>query len=218
MPFQKLEVNKIVLGSLTKKPNRETKPIAPLGYLDGAMAMPILTILLPHMTIDSYNSANGRLDLQIDSPVITNKLTSIQSGLVTALANSQQIWFGARSFSESEIEASFQPMVDGTKLHLYCPSTLVEKRKGSGVMKVWKDGHWIEGVRPGLLVAGQRIRVALQIQGISLQLTPEETWTGRSRLQHRILGIFLQPPKSIASSEGQKHSQPLTTAPDSKTA
>jgi hypothetical protein len=209
VPLQKLEVTKIVLGNLQIKPHRETKPIAPLGYIDGAMVMPVLTVLLPHLVVDSYNSADGRLILLLDSQQSIGKLTSIQTGLITSLTNSQHTWFGTRKYSESEINDFFQPMIDGNKLQLYCPSTLLEKRKGSGVIKLWKEGTWVEGVRPGLFVAGQKIRVALQIQGISLQLTGDSVWTGRSRLQHRILGIFLQTPKpttTTASSEVPKHS------------
>ncbi len=208
VPLQKLEVTKIVLGNLQTRPNRETKPIAPLGYIDGAMVMPVLTVLLPHLVIDSYNSADGRLELLLDSPQSIGKLSSIQTGLVTSITNSQHSWFGTRKYSQTEINDLFQPMIDGNKLHLYCPSTLVEKRKGAGVIKVWKEGSWIEGVRPGLFVPGQKIRVALQIQGISLQVTGDSLWTGRSRLQHRILGIFLQSPKPLTvSSEAPKHSQ-----------
>lgn len=207
VPLQKLEVNKIVLGNPSSRPHRETKPLAPLGYIDGAMVMPILTILLPHMMVDSYNSANGRLELILDSSLSSGKLTSIQNALVHSIKNSQQSWFGQVKFSQTEINDLFQPMVDGNKLHLYCPSTLIEKRKGTGVIKIWKDGVWIEGVRPGLLVAGQKIRVALQIQGISLQVSSDNEWSGRSRLQHRVLGIFCQTPKPIVSSEVQKHSQ-----------
>jgi hypothetical protein len=207
VPLQKLEVPKIVLGNLQTKPHRETKPIAPLGYIDGPMVMPVLTVLLPHLVVDSYNSADGRLELVLDSPQSIGKLTSIQTGLVGSITNSQHSWFGTRKYSQTEISDLFQPMIDGNKLHLYCPSTLVEKRKGSGVIKVWKEGSWIEGVRPGLFSPGQKIRVALQIQGISLQLTGDSLWTGRSRLQHRILGIFLQTPKlTTASSEAPKHS------------
>jgi hypothetical protein len=208
VPLQKLEVTKIVLGNLQTRPHRETKPIAPLGYIDGAMVMPVLTVLLPHLIVDSYNSADGRLELLLDSQQSIGKLSSIQTGLITSITNSQHSWFGTRKYSQTEINDLFQPMIDGNKLHLYCPSTLVEKRKGAGVIKVWKEGSWIEGVRPGLFVPGQKIRVALQIQGISLQLTGDSLWTGRSRLQHRILGIFLQSPKPLtASSEAPKHSQ-----------
>lgn len=208
VPLQKLEVNKIVLGNPSSRPNREMKPVAPLGYIDGAMIMPVLTILLPHMVIDSYNSANGRLELLIDSTMSVNKLTSIQNGLMNSICNSQQMWFGRHQFTREDMNDLFQPMIDGNKLHLYCPSTLVDKRKGAGVIRLWKEGSWIEGVRPGLLAPGQKIRVALQIQGISLQVSSDNVWTGRSRLQHRVLGIFIQSKKPIiASSEVQKPTQ-----------
>lgn len=207
LPLQKLELNKIRLGNLSIRPNREKKPMVSLGYSDGQMNMPVLTLLLPHMVVDSYNSANGRLDLLLESSWVTNKLTSVQNSLLMALTNSQISWFGKRDFEFDDIYNLFQPMIEGNKLHLYCPSTLVEKRKGNGVIKLWKDDSWIEGVRPGLLVQGQRVRVALQLQGISLQLgTTDNQWTGRSRLQHRVLGILIQTPKpSSLLSEGPQH-------------
>jgi hypothetical protein len=91
--------------------------------------------------------------------------------------------------------------VEGNKLHLYCPSTIVEKRKGAGVIKLWKEDSFVEGVRPGLLIPGQRVRVVLQLQGISLQLgVADNEWTGRSRLQHRVVCILIQSPKQVSSS------------------
>lgn len=207
VPLQKLELGKIRLGTPNFRPNREKKPMVPLAYMDGQMTMPILSILLPHMTVESYNSANGRLELVVESAWITTKLNSIQHSLLGAVGASQGPWFGANDFSAEDIYSLFQPMMEGNKLHLYCPSTLVEKRKGNGVIKVWKEDNWIEGVRPGLLVPGQRVRVALQLQGISLQMgTNDNQWTGRSRLQHRVLAIFIQPPKkSNPPSEAPTH-------------
>lgn len=202
IPLQKLELGKIKLGTLAIRPNREKKPMIPLSYTDGQVNMPVLTLLLPHLTVDSYNSANGRLELLLETSMIETKLKSIQESLLTTLGNAQISWFGKREFSYDDIYSLFQPMVEGNKLHLYCPSTLVEKRKGNGVIKLWKDGAFIEGVRPGLLVQGQRVRVALQLQGISLQLgLTDNQWTGRSRLQHRVVCILIQTPKSNSSSE-----------------
>lgn len=201
IPLQKMEVGKIRIGNLTNKVHREKKPLAPLAYLDGQMIMPVFSLLLPHLTVDSYNASTGRLDLLIDSPWIINKLQAIQTSLINAVNQSQQSWFGNRSFTLTDISSLFQPMIEGNKLHLYCPSTLVEKRKGGGSIKIWKDDSWIDGVRPGLLVPGQRIRVALQIQGVSLQIgNTDDEWTGRCRLQHRIMGILIQPSRlSVAS-------------------
>jgi hypothetical protein len=201
IPLQKLELTKIRLGALAIRPNREKKPMIPMSYSDGQMNMPVLSILLPHMTVDSYNSANGRLELTLENNWITTKLISLQESLLASLTSSQTACFGKKDYSYDDIYSLFQPMVEGNKLHLYCPSTIVEKRKGNGVIKLWKDDSFVEGVRPGLLVPGQHVRVVLQLQGISLQLGMNNNdWTGRSRLQHRVVCILIQPPKSISSS------------------
>lgn len=196
VPLQKMEVGKIRIGNLTNRSHKEKKPLAPLAYIDGQMIMPVLSLLLPHLVVDCYNPTTGRLDLTVDSPWIMNKIQAIQTSLINAIHTNQQAWFGSHAFNPLNISSLFQPMIEGNKLHLYCPSTLVEKRKGGGSIKVWKDTEWVEGVRPGFLVPGQRIRVAIQIQGVSLQIgTNDNEWTGRCRLQHRILGILVQPTK-----------------------
>jgi len=211
VPLQKLELNKISVGSLITRVNREKKPMVPLSYVDGQVTMPVLTILLPHLIIDSYNPANGRLELAMMTNWIASKLTAIQTSLLEVICASQVAWFGTSKFSREEVYRLFQPMVEGNKLHLYCPSTLQEKRKGMNGIRIWKDGVWVEDVQPGFLTRGQIVRVTLQIQGMSLQMGVNDTsWTGRARLQHRILGILVQAPRTpeclIESSEELMHS------------
>ena len=210
VPLQKLEINKISVGSLITRVNREKKPMVPLSYVDGQVTMPVLTILLPHLIIDSYNPANGRLELAMMTTWVSSKLTAIQTSLLEVICASQVAWFGTSKFSREEVYRLFQPMVEGNKLHLYCPSTLQEKRKGMNGIRIWKDGVWVEDVQPGFLARGQVVRVTLQIQGMSLQMGINDTsWTGRARLQHRILGILVQAPRTpeclIQSSEELMH-------------
>jgi hypothetical protein len=210
VPLQKLELNKISVGSLITRVNREKKPMVPLSYVDGQVTMPVLTILLPHLIIDSYNPANGRLELAMMTNWIASKLTAIQTSLLEVICASQVAWFGTSKFSREEVYRLFQPMVEGNKLHLYCPSTLQEKRKGMNGIRIWRDGVWVEDVQPGFLARGQVVRVTLQIQGMSLQMGINDTsWTGRARLQHRILGILVQAPRTpeclIQSSEELMH-------------
>jgi hypothetical protein len=210
VPLQKLELNKISVGSLITRVNREKKPMVPLSYVDGQVTMPVLTILLPHLIIDSYNPANGRLELAMMTNWIASKLTAIQTSLLEVICASQVAWFGTSKFSREEVYRLFQPMVEGNKLHLYCPSTLQEKRKGMNGIRIWRDGVWVEDVQPGFLTRGQIVRVTLQIQGMSLQMGVNDTsWTGRARLQHRILGILVQAPRTpeclIQSSEELMH-------------
>jgi hypothetical protein len=210
VPLQKLEINKISVGSLITRVNREKKPMVPLSYVDGQVTMPVLTILLPHLIIDSYNPANGRLELAMMTNWVSSKLTAIQTSLLEVICASQVAWFGTSKFSREEVYRLFQPMVEGNKLHLYCPSTLQEKRKGMNGIRIWRDGVWVEDVQPGVLTRGQIVRVTLQIQGMSLQMGVNDTsWTGRARLQHRILGILVQAPRTpeclIQSSEEPTH-------------
>ena len=210
VPLQKLEINKISVGSLITRVNREKKPMVPLSYVDGQVTMPVLTILLPHLIIDSYNPANGRLELAMMTTWVSSKLTAIQTSLLEVICASQVAWFGTSKFSREEVYRLFQPMVEGNTLHLYCPSTLQEKRKGMNGIRIWKDGVWVEDVQPGFLTRGQIVRVTLQIQGMSLQMGINDTsWTGRARLQHRILGILVQAPRTpeclIQSSEEPTH-------------
>jgi hypothetical protein len=85
--------------NLTNRVHKEKKPLAPLAYLDGQMIMPVLSLLLPHLTVDSYNPATGRLDLTVDSPWIMNKIQAIQTSLINAASLNQQSWFGSHAFT-----------------------------------------------------------------------------------------------------------------------
>ncbi len=203
VPLQKLEVGKVHLGPLYSqqqmtigRPSRDKKPIAPLGYVDGPIVLPALNILLPILTVQSYNAQTGRLEVMIENSFSIGKLQALQQTLLNAITVYQQGWFGSSIFSHDDILHFFQPMIENNILHLYCPviakPTSDEQRKYSGnLTRIWVNNEWQDGLSPGVLKSGQRIRIALQIQGISLQLQNDQ-WTGRSRLQHRILGILIQ--------------------------
>ena len=207
VPLQKLEVGKVHLGPLYSQQQqqqqttigrgqRDKKPIAPLGYVDGQTILPSLNILLPILTVQSYNAQTGRLEVSLENSFSIGKLQALQQTLLNAITVYQQSWFGSNHFSHDEILHSFQPMIENNVLHLYCPvisrPVSEEQRKYSGnLTRIWVNNEWQDGLLPGVLKSGQRIRIALQIQGISLQLQNDQ-WTGRSRLQHRILGILIQ--------------------------
>jgi len=50
-----------------------------------------------------------------------------------------------------------------------------------------------QGVRPTFLQPGDLVRVALRIQGLSFHTHPTfGTWSGRFRLQHKIMALFIK--------------------------
>ena len=213
VPLQKLEVGKVHLGPLYSqqqitigRPARDKKPVAPLGYVDGQIVLPSLNILLPLLTVQSYNAQTGRLEVSIDNAFSVGKLQALQQTLLNAITVYQQGWFNSSEFTHEDILHAFQPMIENNILHLYCPviarpqNVTDDQHKYTGnLTRIWANNEWQDGLLPGVLKSGQRIRIALQIQGISLQLQNDE-WTGRSRLQHRILGILIQNPPVVQSN------------------
>lgn len=185
VPLQKLEVSKVNVGTV----RYGEKPMAPLSYADGAIHMPSMNILLPPLIVKEYEPHTGRLRLSLQEMNQTSsKLTALQDTLLRFVAEKQSTWFPGSRRSAEELRALFQPFVENQSLHLYCPSNLIGS---SGIFfwnRVWKKGI---DVNPQTISKGDILRVAFRIQGISFQQnTLQDLWTGRFRLQHKILYIF----------------------------
>ena len=191
VPLQKLEVAKVRIGNLS---SYNKKLFSPLAYTDGQIVMPNLTILLPHMVVDSFDSKTGMLNLRIDAAWVINKLQALQTSLINTIGTNQTLWFGSACFDVQEIYKRFQPMIDSNLLHLYCPIIPPEKRNPAArTVKILKNKTWYHDMQPGLLASGQKVRVALQFQGLSFQSGFHDNfWTGRTRIQHRVLGILVK--------------------------
>jgi len=44
---------------------------------------------------------------------------------------------------------------------------------------------------------GDLIRATVRIQGISLQMSQSDTWTGKSRIQHHVLELYKVTPETL---------------------
>jgi hypothetical protein len=187
VPLQKIDVNKINVGQI----RYGEKPLAPLAYLDGPIHLPSVNILLPPLLVKDYDPQTGRLKLSIqDNTSVLHTLSSLQETLLKIVFQKQSEWFpGSRKTSE-ELHVFFQPFVENNIINLYCPSAVT----GNISIPIWKDRVWSKGVTVGSIVKGDTIRVGLRIQGISFQHNLEaDIWTGRFRLQHKILQVFCCP-------------------------
>lgn len=185
IPTQTLQVTNIQLGSLIET----SKPLVPLAYKDNDVRFSSLSLLLPSLSIKSYDKTTGQLVLLLaDSPPTLSKLTTIQDMFVSAVALNHKAWFPSRK-GPIDIKAGFQPMIRGSEIHLYCPTQ-------SDIMQsvpFFCDGEWsATGIQKDLLEAGRRVRIAIRIQGISFLLHQNsDMWSGKYRVQHKILGILM---------------------------
>jgi hypothetical protein len=195
IPLQKLEVNKVQMGSFING----AKPLVPLSYVDGEIQFPSLSLLLPHLTVKSYDPQSGKLALSLrDSTGVQNKLQALQITLLSAVLAHQSAWFNQPRRELPELQALFQPMIEGDVLHLYCPVSVQDKKNGGVdsimVYRSEKGGPVLSshGLRPAYLQPGDSLRVSLRIQGLSFHNHPTfAEWTGKFRLQHKIIALFI---------------------------
>ena len=185
IPIQKLEVGKVTTGAL----QRNTKPLTPLSYKDGAFDLQHLNILLPPLSVKEYDIQTGKLILNLSDNLQTSaKLSALQETLLSTVYHQQRLWFGDSNRSREQIQTFFQPFLEQALLHLYCPLQTQEKKH---FLNIWKGGKWQRLLAPDLIQKGDIIRVGLRMQGISFQMNPTtNVWTGRFRVQHRIFCIY----------------------------
>jgi len=176
IPLHAVNPNNIRVSPL----QRGHKVTAPITYSNAIAEMPSLSLILPAMTIRSYDAVTGQLALVIP-PAALKKLQAIQDKVVQEVKLRQEAWFP----EYKRDDYGFQPMVDGL-LRLYCPIGV----GGAYDIQICTGGEWALGASVGALEPGRRIRVVLRIQGVSFHQAHTGGWTGKFRLQHRILGIF----------------------------
>ena len=187
IPAQHLESSKVKVGV----PGKSLKPMSPLSYVDGDIRLPALSVVLPILPVKSYDAESGKLSLSLQgNPALLIKLQALQSSIISTTTANQRGWFpGERERGADEVSASFQPLISHGCIHLYCPLTT----SGSfNEIQVFSGGAWSHGtISPSIFATGKQIRVAVRFQGISFHQHPvTKMWTGKSRVQHRILTIY----------------------------
>jgi hypothetical protein len=189
IPIQTFTPNHVRLGSF----HPTVKHIIPLSYQEGPYTFTSLNILLPTVHVKSYEPATGRLVLSLQANHSTQqKLQQFQELLITSVTRNQKQWFpGEAEKGAREIRDGFQPFLDGNALHLYCP---IHSAAHNEIQYYSGGVGWTRGTPPpglGGFAVGAPIRLALRIYGISFHQHPlTKAWTGRFRLQHRIVAMY----------------------------
>ena len=192
LPIQKVEIGNINIGSPWAREYRreyEQKPMAPLSYFGTQFRIPFVSLLFPPLPVIDYFTASGKLVLDMsETNLACIKMNTFQETLIGAILYHQYSWFKSE-FTREEVKAGFQHIFQDNKLSLYCPSTQMNQKDLRGV-PIYKNG-WNATFSPHDFSVGRKVRVAVKIHGISF-LTSDGVWSGRCRLQHRILGIIQQ--------------------------
>ena len=182
IPLQKLEVGKVQICEI----QHNEKSIVPLAYFDGQNTFSYLNIMLPKFNIDVFDPTTGRLDILLDDSNSQAKISALQISLLNAVFIQQSIWFQNKNFPLEVLEKSFKPIIENDILHLYFPVQY------NNDIHIYKDKVWYTSYQPGLLKKGNTVRILFRIQGLSFHKNNyTKEWTGKFRLQHRILAILI---------------------------
>jgi hypothetical protein len=188
IPIQTLETAKVRLGPVSKT----IKPMAPFSYIDDDIRFPSLSVLLPYLPLKSYEAETGKMVLSIEqNPTIYSKLLALQNNILQVAYTNHENWFPEqRVRSLEEFTSNFQPLIYHSCINLYCPSTTAGT---FNEISIYSDKKGVSDTTALTgLQKGKQIRVAVRLQGISFHQHPvTKKWTGKSRIQHRILGVFL---------------------------
>ena len=194
LPIQKVEIGNINIGSPWARLSHgegAQKPMAPLSYFGTQFRLPFVSLIFPPLPVIEYNASTGKLVLDMfESSLASIKLNTLQDTIVNAISYHQAGWFKSE-FSKDDIVRGFQPIIQDNHLHLHCPSSASPSGASlSSGISIFKDGEW-KKLSADDLKLGTRVRVAVKIHGISyLNRNDGDKWSGKCRLQHRILGFI----------------------------
>lgn len=186
VPLQNLDIQKIQINP----PIHGYKLISPIGYSDTDIHFNTLCILLPPLPVKSYDPSSGRLQISLQGCGYSNKLLGLQELLIQTLLTQQRAWFsGDKQITKDEIKHGFQPFVDRNTIHLYCPTSTTA---AANEIHSYSGKKWVyDIISPALFTIGKEVRLAIKFQGLSFhQHHITKMWTGKFRLQHRIIAIM----------------------------
>jgi hypothetical protein len=125
-----------------------------------------------------------------------SKINHFQELIFTNIARLQEQWFPNESKKDlKDIRKGFQPFLDMTNLYLYCPTASHSTGSGHDI-QYYSKGLWSHGAPATTTTAeffevGKPIRIAIRIYGLSFhQHAITGMWTGKFRLQHKLLAIY----------------------------
>jgi len=169
IPSQTLDIHNIHMSPFQVQLNQKVL-IAPLKYVDTNITLNNLNILTPPLEVIFHDMQTGRLILNVaDQPHFATKMQMLQTYLASTLYMHQQSFFG---FTNPFLTIDFFkkmlfPLVYNKKLTLFMGAS------AKTVNIYEKDGVTTEqqGIRRQLK-QGEVVRIALQLQGISILTNP----------------------------------------------
>ena len=177
IPISRFDPSRVQWGDIRTGPFRKT---IPFGYIENQIHINNLILILQplriteldwdrnHMVLEEYTSVN-----------YLSKLDQFQHIVINELEKQSKNW---------QIDPSASP---GIPLQLWLKSkklSLYLSAQPSALSFFTEEGSEVfsnKTIKPGDI-----IRAVVKVQGLSLQMSDTNNWTGKSRIQHNILQLY----------------------------
>jgi hypothetical protein len=154
----------------------------PFGYQENNITFNNLILGLHPLKLVEIDKTRNQLILEETTrESLLNRLDKFQIEVTNELEKNSKKWID-ESKLPTVIKSPLQPWLRSRRLTLYLssePSLLHFYSEGSSSVFSYT------AIKPG-----DMIRAVVKLQGLSLQMSEDDIWTGKSRIQHHILQLY----------------------------
>jgi hypothetical protein len=179
IPISRFDPTHVHWGQPRSGPFRRT---IPFGYDESNIQLNNLILILQPLRIVEIDWMRNQIVLEESKKLpFLSRLEQFQTLVTNEIENQSRHWLNDCK-PPSGTSISLQPWLKSKKLTLYLsaqPDTLpFFTESGSAVFSE-------KTIKPGDI-----LRAVVKIQGVSLQMSEDDIWTGKSRIQHHILQLY----------------------------
>uniref|UniRef100_A0A6C0APK1 Uncharacterized protein n=1 Tax=viral metagenome TaxID=1070528 RepID=A0A6C0APK1_9ZZZZ len=179
IPISHFDPVNVKWGQPKSYPFRRT---IPFEYDDNTIKSNNLIVSLHPLRVTEIDLEKNQLILEEYKKIqYLSKLEKFQELVTSELVNNSKKWTDSSKLPYS-IQSPLQPWLKSKKLILYLSA------EPSSLTFFTEDGPTVFSdtqVKPGDI-----IRAVIKIHGLSLQMSEDDVWTGKSRIQHNILQLY----------------------------
>lgn len=179
IPISQFDSSKVRWAQPRSGPFRKTIPFT---YEEDSIQFNNLILSLHPLKVLELDHEKNQMVLEEDKKhPFLSKIEEFQNGVCSELDKRSKAWL-EEARSSHVTKSPLQPWLKGGKLTLYLSDKpeLLNFYTETG-QSTFSD----KTVKPGDI-----IRAVIKIQGISLQMSEGDIWTGKSRIQHHILQLY----------------------------
>lgn len=184
IPISRFDPTHVRWGQPRSGPFRKT---IPFGYNENNIQLNNLILILQPLRIVEIDWMRNQIILEESKKLpFLSRLEQFQTLVTSEIENQSRHWFNeCKPLPGTPI--SLQPWLKSKKLTLYLsaqPDSLPFFTEAGAA--IFSD----KTIKPGDI-----LRAVVKIQGVSLQMSEQDIWTGKSRIQHHILQLYKVQPE-----------------------